>query len=117
MIKQTFILNRFCCNYINHEVKTIIIVAYKFIDEQSLLQMIVRTIEGTIRSFVATKKQSEALYFRKEIVSLVMGQNVQVMRWGYHLQDLRLKDITFDLKSMSHVLASNNLIDATENEG
>jgi regulator of protease activity HflC (stomatin/prohibitin superfamily) len=40
--------------------------------------------------------------------------------WGYHLQDLQLNDITFDeiiLKSMSQVVASNNLKAAAENEG
>lgn len=40
---------------INQEEKTIINVAYKFIDAQSLMQTIVRTVEGSIRSFVATK--------------------------------------------------------------
>ena len=40
--------------------------------------------------------------------------------WGYHLQDLQLNDITFDeaiMKSMSQVVASNNLKAAAENEG
>lgn len=106
---------------INQEEKTIINVAYKFIDAQSLMQTIVRTVEGSIRSFVATKKQSEILSLRKEIVSYVKEQIDQVMEeWGYHLQDLQLNDITFDeviLKSMSQVVASNNLKAAAENEG
>lgn len=106
---------------INQEEKTIINVAYKFIDAQSLMQTIVRTVEGSIRSFVATKKQSEILSLRKEIVSYVKDQIDQVMEeWGYHLQDLQLNDITFDeviLKSMSQVVASNNLKAAAENEG
>jgi regulator of protease activity HflC (stomatin/prohibitin superfamily) len=106
---------------INQEENTIINVAYKFIDAQSLMQTIVRTVEGSIRSFVATKKQSEILSLRKEIVSYVKDQIDQVMEeWGYHLQDLQLNDITFDeviLKSMSQVVASNNLKAAAENEG
>jgi len=106
---------------INQEEKTIINVAYKFIDAQSLMQTIVRTVEGSIRSFVATKKQSEILSLRKEIVSYVKDQIDQVMEeWGYHLQDLQLNDITFDeviLQSMSQVVASNNLKAAAENEG
>lgn len=106
---------------INQEEKTIINVAYKFIDAESLMQTIVRTVEGSIRSFVATKKQSEILSLRKEIVSYVKDQIDQVMEeWGYHLQDLQLNDITFDeviLKSMSQVVASNNLKAAAENEG
>ena len=36
-------------------------VAFKFIDERSLMQALVRTIEGTIRAFVATKRQAEVL--------------------------------------------------------
>ncbi|MEY4384702.1 MAG: hypothetical protein RI995_2244, partial [Bacteroidota bacterium] len=69
----------------------------------------------------ATKKQSEILSLRKEIVEYVKDQIDQVMEeWGYHLQDLQLNDITFDeaiLKSMSQVVASNNLKAAAENEG
>ncbi len=106
---------------INHEEETIKNVAYKFIDQQSLMQTIVRTVEGSIRSFVATKKQSEILSLRKEIVEYVKDQIDQVMEeWGYHLQDLQINDITFDeaiLKSMSQVVASNNLKAAAENEG
>ena len=106
---------------INQEEATIINVAYKFIDNQSLMQTIVRTVEGSIRSFVATKKQSEILSLRKEIVEYVKDQIDHVMEeWGYHLQDLQLNDITFDeaiLKSMSQVVASNNLKAAAENEG
>lgn len=106
---------------INQDEPTIINVAYKFIDNQSLMQTIVRTVEGSIRSFVATKKQSEILSLRKEIVEYVKDQIDHVMEeWGYHLQDLQLNDITFDeaiLKSMSQVVASNNLKAAAENEG
>jgi len=106
---------------INQDEETIKNVAYKFIDQQSLMQTIVRTVEGSIRSFVATKKQSEILSLRKEIVEYVKDQIDQVMEeWGYHLQDLQLNDITFDeaiLKSMSQVVASNNLKAAAENEG
>lgn len=106
---------------INQEEQTIINVAYKFIDERSLMQTIVRTVEGSIRSFVATKRQSEILSLRKEIVDYVKDQIDHVMEeWGYHLQDLQLNDITFDeviLKSMSQVVASNNLKAAAENEG
>jgi prepilin-type processing-associated H-X9-DG protein len=40
--------------------------------------------------------------------------------WGFHLLDLQINDITFDeevLRSMSKVVASNNLRAAAENEG
>jgi regulator of protease activity HflC (stomatin/prohibitin superfamily) len=45
---------------------------------------------------------------------------VHLEDWGYHLQDLQVNDITFDeavMRSMSQVVASNNLKAAAENEG
>lgn len=106
---------------LDQEEKTIKNVAFKFINENSLMQALVRTVEGSIRSFVATQKQSEILALRKEIVEYVKLQIDQVLEdWGYHLIDLQLNDITFDeaiLRSMSQVVASNNLKAAAENEG
>lgn len=52
----------------NQEEDTIKNVAFKFIDERSLMQTLTRTIEGSVRSYVATKRQSEILSLRKEIV-------------------------------------------------
>lgn len=105
----------------NGEEETIKRVAFKFIDERSLMQTLVRTIEGTIRSFVATKKQAEVLGLRNDIVEHVKSEIDQRLEdWGYHLQDLQVNDITFDeaiLTSMSRVVASNNLKAAAENEG
>jgi regulator of protease activity HflC (stomatin/prohibitin superfamily) len=70
---------------------------------------------------VATKRQSEVLILRRDIVEHVKEQLDQILEtWGYHLQDLQLNDITFDeviMKSMSQVVASNNLKAAAENEG
>jgi regulator of protease activity HflC (stomatin/prohibitin superfamily) len=40
-------------------------VAFKFIDDKNLMQALVRSIEGSVRAFVATKKQSEVLGFKK----------------------------------------------------
>ncbi len=103
------------------EEETIKKVAFKFIDEKSLMQALIRTIEGNIRSFVATKKQAEVLGLRREIVDHVKEQIDNIIEeWGYHLHDLQINDITFDeviLKSMSQVVASNNLKAAAENEG
>ncbi|MBL0134575.1 MAG: SPFH domain-containing protein [Chitinophagaceae bacterium] len=105
----------------NAEEETIKRVAFKFIGERDLMQALTRTIEGTIRSFVATKKQAEILGLRKEIVEYVKGQIDHLLEdWGYHLLDLQINDITFDkviLDSMSRVVASNNLKAAAENEG
>jgi regulator of protease activity HflC (stomatin/prohibitin superfamily) len=106
---------------INQDPETIKNVAFKFVDERNFMQALVRSIEGSIRSFVATKKQSEVLSLRKEIVEDVKGQlDATLEQWGYHLIDLQMNDITFDeeiMKSMAKVVASNNLKAAAENEG
>ena len=105
----------------NPDEETIKNVAFKFINEQNLMQALIRTIEGTTRAFVASKKQAEVLSLRKDIVDHVKDQLDTVLEtWGYHLQDLQVNDITFDeviLTSMSRVVASNNLKAAAENEG
>lgn len=105
----------------NENEETIKKVAFKFISDRDLMQALIRTIEGNIRSFVATKKQAEVLGLRKEIVEYVKVEIDHTLEeWGYHLQDLQINDITFDkmiLDSMSKVVASNNLKAAAENEG
>ena len=105
----------------NENEETIKRVAFKFVAERDLMQALIRTIEGNIRSFVATKKQAEVLGLRREIVQYVKVEvDHSLEEWGYHLQDLQINDITFDkviLDSMSKVVASNNLKAAAENEG
>lgn len=105
----------------NESEETIQKVAFKFISDKDLMQALVRTIEGNIRAFVATKKQSEILGLRRDIVEFVKEHvDASLEDWGYHLQDLQINDITFDqaiMDSMSKVVASNNLKAAAENEG
>lgn len=105
----------------NDSEETVKKVAFKFFSDRDLMQALTRTIEGTIRAFVATKRQSEILGLRREIVAFVKEEIDQALEeWGYHLIDLQINDITFDqliLESMSRVVASNNLKAAAENEG
>jgi regulator of protease activity HflC (stomatin/prohibitin superfamily) len=105
----------------NQNEETIKNVAFKFIAEKDMMQALIRTVEGTIRTFVASKKQAEVLNLRKEIVEYVKEQVDHTLeQWGYHVLDLQINDITFDkviLDSMSKVVASNNLKAAAENEG
>lgn len=105
----------------NADEETIKKVAFKFFSDKDLMQALVRTIEGNIRSFVATKRQAEILGLRKEIIDAVKFEVDHVLEeWGYHLLDLQINDITFDqaiIDSMSKVVASNNLKAAAENEG
>jgi regulator of protease activity HflC (stomatin/prohibitin superfamily) len=105
----------------NAEEETVKKVAFKFISDKDLMQALVRTIEGNIRSYVATKRQSEILGLRKDLVESVKFEVDHVLEdWGYHLLDLQINDITFDkaiMESMSKVVASINLKAAAENEG
>ncbi|WP_409479150.1 SPFH domain-containing protein [Pseudobdellovibrio sp. HCB154] len=95
-------------------------VAFKFIDFGSLMQTLNRTVEGSVRGFVATKRQNEILGLRKDIVNAVKAQlDEDLKSWGYHLIDMQLNDITFDetiMQSMAQVVASSNLRAAAENE-
>jgi regulator of protease activity HflC (stomatin/prohibitin superfamily) len=106
---------------INSDDETIKNVVFKFVDEKNFMQALVRSVEGSVRAFVATKKQAEVLTTRREIVEAVKEQLDKTLEdWGYHLIDLQLNDITFDeevMRSMAKVVASNNLKAAAENEG
>jgi regulator of protease activity HflC (stomatin/prohibitin superfamily) len=106
---------------VSQDEATIQNVAFKFVNDQNLMQALVRSIEGSVRAFVATKKQSEVLSLRRDIVEAVKDQLDTILEgWGYHLIDLQLNDITFDeevMRSMAKVVASNNLKAAAENEG
>lgn len=106
---------------LNQDSQTIQNVAFKFMDDRNFMQALIRSIEGAVRAFVATKRQSEILQLRMEIIQHVKEQlDIQLEGWGYHLLDLQINDITFDeviVKSMAQVVASNNLKAAAENEG
>jgi regulator of protease activity HflC (stomatin/prohibitin superfamily) len=101
--------------------ETIKNIAFKFISEKDFLTALVRSVEGSTRGFVATKKQAEILALRGEIVKEVKENLDHVIEtWGFHLIDLQLNDITFDqaiTTSMAQVVASNNLKAAATNEG
>jgi len=70
----------------NAEEETIKKVAFKFISNKDLMQALVRTVEGSIRAYVATKRQAEVLTARREIVDFVKEQiDNSLEEWGYHL--------------------------------
>ncbi len=106
---------------INESEETIKNIAFKFVTEKDFLTALVRSVEGSTRGFVATKRQAEILALRGEIVAEVKENLDHVIEtWGYHLIDLQLNDITFDqaiTTSMAQVVASNNLKAAATNEG
>ena len=104
----------------NGNEETIMKAAFKFVDERSFMQSLIRSIEGSIRSYVALKKQSEILALRREIVDEVNSYiEHELQDWGFHLVALQINDISFDeaiLRSMAQVVASNNMMLAAQNE-
>lgn len=106
---------------ISESEETVKNIAFKFVSEKDFITALVRSVEGSTRGFVATKRQAEILALRGEIVSEVKDNLDHVIEtWGFHLIDLQLNDITFDqaiTQSMAQVVASNNLKAAATNEG
>lgn len=80
-----------------------------------------RTIDGSIRQFVATTKQSDILGMRAEIVQHTKKNlDEVVLAWGYVVRDIQITDMTFDkeiIDSMARVVSSKNLLAAASNEG
>jgi regulator of protease activity HflC (stomatin/prohibitin superfamily) len=80
-----------------------------------------RTIDGSIRQFVATTKQSDILGMRAEIVDHTKKNlDEVVLNWGYVVRDIQITDMTFDkeiIDSMARVVSSKNLLAAASNEG
>ena len=80
-----------------------------------------RTIDGSIRQFVATPKQSDILGMRAEIVDHTKKNlDEVVLNWGYVVRDIQITDMTFDkeiIDSMARVVSSKNLLAAASNEG
>src|SRR6202035_1975292 len=80
-----------------------------------------RTIDGSIRQFVATTKQSDILGMRAEIVDHTKKNlDEVVLAWGYVVRDIQITDMTLDkeiIDSMARVVSSKNLLAAASNEG
>lgn len=104
----------------NGQEETVMKAAFKFIDQRSFMQSLIRSIEGSIRSYVAVKRQSEILMLRREIVDEVNSHiEHELQDWGFHLVNLQINDISFDeaiMRSMAQVVASNNMMLAAQNE-
>jgi prepilin-type processing-associated H-X9-DG protein len=105
----------------DNQEETVKKVAFRFISDRDFMATLSRTVEGSIRAFVASKRQQEILSLRREITEAVKTNVDHMLEdWGFHLTDLQINDITFDeevMRSMSKVVASNNLKAAAENEG
>jgi regulator of protease activity HflC (stomatin/prohibitin superfamily) len=94
---------------------------FSFATGQEFQLALQRTIDGSIRQFVATTKQSDILGMRAEIVDHTKKNlDEVVLNWGYVVRDIQITDMTFDkeiIDSMARVVSSKNLLAAASNEG
>jgi len=94
---------------------------FSFATPQEFQLALQRTIDGSIRQFVATTKQADILGMRAEIVDHTKKNLDEVVSsWGYVVRDIQITDMTFDkeiMDSMAHVVSSKNLLAAASNEG
>jgi regulator of protease activity HflC (stomatin/prohibitin superfamily) len=94
---------------------------FSFATPQEFQLALQRTIDGSIRQFVATTKQSDILGMRAEIVDHTKKNLDEVVaNWGYVVRDIQITDMTFDqviMDSMARVVSSKNLLAAAANEG
>ena len=67
---------------INENEDTIKAIAFKFVSEKDFLTALVRSVEGSTRGFVATKRQAEILGLRGEIVAEVKDNLDHVIEIG-----------------------------------
>ena len=103
------------------EEETIKKAIFSFATPQEFQLALQRTIDGSIRQFVATTKQADILGMRAEIVDHTKKNLDEVVSsWGYVVRDIQITDMTFDkeiMDSMAHVVSSKNLLAAASNEG
>lgn len=94
---------------------------FSFASPQEFQLALQRTIDGSIRQFVATTKQADILGMRAEIVDHTKKNLDEVVSsWGYVVRDIQITDMTFDkeiMDSMARVVSSKNLLAAASNEG
>src|SRR5579871_56791 len=94
---------------------------FSFASNREFLLALQRTIDGSIRQFVATTKQADILGMRAEIVEHTKRNlDEVVLAWGYVVRDIQITDMTFDkevIDSMARVVSSKNLLAAASNEG
>ena len=103
------------------EEETIKRAVFSFATPQEFQLALQRTIDGSIRQFVATTKQADILGMRAEIVEHTKKNLDEVVSsWGYVVRDIQITDMTFDkeiMDSMARVVSSKNLLAAASNEG
>src|ERR1700688_44589 len=105
----------------NADDDTIKRAVFSFAAYQEFQLALKRTIDGSIRQFVATTLQADILAMRAEIVDHTKHTLDEVVSsWGYVVRDIQITDMTFDkeiMDSMARVVSSKNLLAASATEG
>ena len=105
----------------NADDETIKRAVFSFASAPEFQLALQRTIDGSIRQFVATTLQADILAMRAEIVDHTKRTLDEVVSsWGYVVRDIQITDMTFDqeiMDSMARVVSSKNLLAAAANEG
>jgi regulator of protease activity HflC (stomatin/prohibitin superfamily) len=105
----------------NADDETIKRAVFSFASAPEFQLALQRTIDGSIRQFVATTMQADILAMRAEIVDHTKRTLDEVVSsWGYVVRDIQITDMTFDqeiIESMARVVSSKNLLAAATNEG
>ena len=88
---------------------------FSFASPQEFQLALERTIDGSIRQFVATQKQADILGMRAEIVDHTKKNlDEVVLAWGYVVRDIQITDKEI-IDSMALVVSSKNLLAAAAN--
>src|SRR5262249_14022671 len=94
---------------------------FSFATPQEFQLALQRTIDGSIRQFVATTKQADILGMRAEIVDHTKKNLDEVVSsWGYVVRDIQITDMTFDkeiMDSSAGGAAATGVRGAASNEG
>ena len=70
-------------------------IAFKFVSEKDFLTALVRSVEGSTRGFVATKRQAEILALRGEIVAEVKENLDHVIEtWGFQKKAIKISSLS-----------------------
>lgn len=101
---------------LDHRPETIKKAVYTFRSQGEFMAALKSSVEGTIRSFISTKNQSEVNGLSTEIQDEVKKHLADtVAGWGYKIDNVRINKVSFDpevTKSMDEIVSSQTDLSA-----
>jgi len=105
---------------LNHDPETLKKAAYTFRSQGEFMTALKSSVEGTIRSFIAEKEQSQVNGLRSEIFEEVQKHlEKTVAGWGYKIVNVQVNEVSFDPEikaSMDEIVNSQNKLKAAEQQ-